>query len=219
MSAYGGCFHRSMEAFRPGDALVVTDVQDDFLPGGRLAVPRGDEIVPLLDRAVRAAEAARIPVVATRDWHPPNHCSFHSRGGPWPEHCVQGTSGAELTAALRLPRSTVVVSKATNPEREAYSAFEGTELAKILTGLGIRRIVIGGLTTEYCVKSTVADARALGLDVLVLGDAIRAIDANPGDGGRAIADMIARGARVVHTGDFASTSAASATSSGATRTG
>ncbi|HSQ61695.1 MAG TPA: isochorismatase family protein, partial [Polyangiaceae bacterium] len=118
-----------------------------------------------------------------------------------------------------LPRSTVVVSKSTNPEREAYSAFEGTELAKILTGLGIRRIVIGGLTTEYCIKSTVADARALGLDVLVLADAIRAIDANPGDGERAIADMIARGARIVHTGDFASTSAASATSSGDTRTG
>lgn len=208
-----------MEAFRPGDALVVTDLQYDFLPGGRLAVARGDEIVPLLERAVRVAEAARIPVVATRDWHPPNHCSFQAQGGPWPEHCVQGTRGAELTDALHLPSSTLVVSKATHQDREAYSAFEGTELANLLSALGVRRILIGGLTTEYCVRSTVEDARKLGLDVVVLADAVRSIDLVPGDGERALADMLARGARAVHAGDLASTSAASATSSGAMRTG
>ncbi len=194
-------------------------MQYDFLPGGHLAVRGADEVVPVLERAVRAAEAARIPIFATRDWHPSNHCSFQAQGGPWPEHCVQGTSGAEVTAALRLPPSTLYVSKATRQDREAYSSFDGTDLAELLSARRIRRIVIGGLTTDYCVRSTVADARGLGIDVLVLVDAVRAIDVSPGDGERALGDMRARGARLVHTTDFASTSAASLTSSGAMRTG
>lgn len=204
-----------MEAFRPGDVLVVTDLQNDFLPGGLLAVPGAGEIVEPLARIVRAAEASRVPIIATRDWHPPDHCSFQAQGGPWPPHCIRGTPGAELSSDLRLPRSAMIVSKATRTDREAYSAFEGTDLADLLGVLGVRRVVIGGLTTDYCVRETVRDARELGFEVLVLFDAVRAIDVNEGDGEHAMIEMIASGARTAHTTELLSSAAARDTRSGA----
>jgi len=180
---------------QPGDVLLVTDIQNDFLPGGSLAVAGGDEVVPVLNRYIGAFVAQGLPVYATRDWHPERHCSFHAQGGPWPVHCVAGTHGAAFAATLALPPDTTVISKATLPDREAYSSFQGTDLDSRLRAAGIHRIFIGGLATDYCVLNTVRDARQLGYDVFVLADAIRAVDVRPGDGQRADEEMASLGAR------------------------
>src|SRR5260370_27326625 len=111
-----------------GDALVVVDVQNDFLPGGALAVPHGDQVIPAVNRYVKAFTQAGLPTFATRDWHPPHHCSFRERGGPWPPHCIAGSVGAEFAPGLRLPASTVIISKGTELDRDAYSAFPSTDL-------------------------------------------------------------------------------------------
>jgi nicotinamidase/pyrazinamidase len=179
----------------PGDALIVVDVQDDFLPGGRLPVPAGDEVVPALNRWLAAFSTAKLPVFATRDWHPPGHCSFRERGGPWPAHCVVGTPGARFAAGLELPAATRVISKGVLPDHDAYSGFDGTDLAARLRGLGARRLFVGGLATDYCVLSTVTDALAAGFDVFWLEDAVRPIEARPGDSRRAEEAMRRLGAR------------------------
>ncbi|MCM8594853.1 nicotinamidase [Accumulibacter sp.] len=180
-----------------GDALLIVDLQNDFLPGGRLAVPGGDQVVPLLGEWARRFAALALPVVATRDWHPPDHCSFAARGGIWPEHCVAGSEGAEFASGLVLPESTTVVAKATGRDEEAYSGFAGTGLANRLREAGVRRLFVGGLATDYCVLNTVVDALDAGFAVVVLAEAIRAVDVEPGDGERALARMSARGARIV----------------------
>jgi nicotinamidase/pyrazinamidase len=138
-----------------------------------------------------------LPIFATRDWHPARHCSFHEQGGPWPAHCVAGTAGAEFPAALDLPSQARVISKATLAEADAYSGFEGTDLAEQLRAAGCRRVLIGGLATDYCVRATALDARAQGFEVLVLTDAVGAVEVHPGDAGRALEDMRARGAHLV----------------------
>jgi nicotinamidase/pyrazinamidase len=179
----------------PHDALIVVDVQNDFLPGGSLAVPRGDEVVEPLNRYAEAFARAGRPVFATRDWHPSNHCSFQAQGGPWPPHCVQDTPGAAFAPGLRLPPGTTVISKATRADKDAYSGFEGTDLDARLKQLGIQRLFIGGLATDYCVLNTVKDARRLGYEVYLLTDAIRAVDVKPGDGQRAEEEMRKLGAK------------------------
>jgi nicotinamidase/pyrazinamidase len=170
-----------MLELRDTDALLVVDVQRDFLPGGALAVPRGDEIVPPLAACIHLFVEHGLPVVASRDWHPSDHCSFRSAGGPWPPHCIAGSRGAELDPALRLPPRARIVDKAQSADRDAYSAFDGTDLDAWLKGMGVRRVFMGGLATEYCVLSTARDARRLGYDVVLLSDAIRPIDAASGD--------------------------------------
>ena len=180
---------------QPGDVLLVTDIQNDFLRGGSLAVAGGDEVVSVLNRYVDEFVAKGLPVYATRDWHPAGHCSFHPQGGPWPVHCVAGTPGAEFAASLRLPPDTTVISKATLLDQEAYSSFQGTDLDRRLRAAGIHRIFIGGLTTDYCVLSTVRDARQLGYEAFVLVDAIRAVNVQPGDGRRAEEEIARVGAR------------------------
>lgn len=182
-----------------GDALLVVDVQKDFLPGGALAVPEGDAVIPPLNDAIRAFSEAGLPIFATRDWHPPDHCSFVRQGGLWPIHCVAGTRGAAFPKSLRFPASPLVVSKATDPAVEAYSGFAGTDLAELLSGRRVRRVFVGGLATDYCVLRTVLDARAAGLDVVVLDDAVRAVDVESGDGDRAVARMRAAGAVFAQT--------------------
>ena len=177
-----------------GDALVIVDVQRDFLPGGALAVPRGDEVVPVLNGYIRLFRDKGLPIIATRDWHPPNHCSFKEQGGPWPPHCVQGTPGAQFAPGLELPRDVIIISKATRPQEEAYSGFEGTDMDEKLKALGVKRLFVGGLATDYCVLGTVKDALKLGYRVYLLLDAIRAVDVNPGDGERAIEEMKSLGA-------------------------
>jgi nicotinamidase/pyrazinamidase len=178
-----------------GDALIVVDVQNDFLPGGALAVPQGDAVVPVLNLYLAAFHAKGLPIYATRDWHPGNHCSFKARGGPWPPHCVAATAGAAFAQDLRLPVETVVISKADTADKEAYSGFEGTDLDARLKRAGVRRVFVGGLATDYCVLNTVKDARRLGYTVCMLTDAIRAVDVQPGDGERALATMQQLGAQ------------------------
>lgn len=180
-----------------GDALVVVDVQRDFLPGGALAVPEGDRVVPALNRYLEQFEREGLLVVLTRDWHPPDHVSFSVRGGPWPPHCVAGTPGAEFAPGLRLPASAQLCSKASQPDAEAYSGFEGTELAASLRSQGIRRLFVGGLATDYCARATVLDALREGFEVLLLVDAIRPVEVQPGDGARALQAMVQAGARPI----------------------
>ena len=183
-----------------GDALLVVDVQNDFLPGGSLPVPDGDAIITPLNRCLAEWCALGLPVLAARDWHPLGHCSFREQGGPWPLHCVAGTTGAEFAKELALPPSTVIVSKATTRNREAYSAFDGTDLDARLRQRAVRRLVIGGFATEYCVLSTVRDARARAYTVVVLEDAIRAIDVQPGEGQNAKDEMRRLGAILIRSG-------------------
>lgn len=177
-----------------GDALVVVDVQNDFLPGGALAVSRGDEVVQVLNAAIERFRLSGLPVLATRDWHPANHCSFKAQGGIWPPHCVADTAGAQFAPGLTLPDEATIISKAVSPERDAYSGFAGTDLDARLRAAGVRRVFVGGLATDYCVLSTVRDARSAGFEVVLLLDAIRAVDVHPGDGERAIEEMKALGA-------------------------
>lgn len=181
----------------PRDALIVVDVQNDFLPGGALPVAHGNEVIAPLNECIRAFQAHGLPVFATRDWHPADHCSFRSRGGPWPSHCIAGTAGAAFAKALALPAETRIISKATSSEAEAYSGFEGTSLSEQLRALDCRRVLIGGLATDYCVKRTALDACAFGLQVVVLSNAVRAVDAQRGDGQQALSEMRARGVRLV----------------------
>ena len=182
---------------RVGDALLVTDVQNDFLPGGSLAVAGGDRVIAPLNGWIARFRAAGLPIVATRDWHPPDHCSFASQGGVWPPHCIAGTPGAAFPAALALPGDALVISKAAGSEADAYSGFAGTRLHLELRAMGVRRLFVGGLTTDYCVLNTVLDARRLGYEVLMLADSTRAVNVQPGDGERALAAMIAAGALIV----------------------
>lgn len=179
---------------RGGDALVVVDVQRDFLPHGSLPVPRGDEVIGPLNAYLAAFDARDLPIFVTRDWHPAEHCSFRSAGGRWPVHCVQGTSGAAWPPALRIPPSAHVVSKGTERSAEALSAFRGTSLAALLADLHVERIFVGGLATEYCVHDTVRDAISHGLRAVVLADAIRGINAQEGDADRAVQDLLMHGA-------------------------
>ena len=179
---------------QPGDALIVVDVQRDFLPGGNLGVPHGDEVVPVLNRYLAAFHARALPVYATRDWHPSNHCSFQARGGPWPPHCIAETPGAAFAAKLQLPPQTVVISKAQGADQDAYSGFEGTDLDAQLKRAGVRRVFVGGLATDYCVLNTVRDARRLGYGVYLLADGVRAVNVKPDDGPRAEDEMRRLGA-------------------------
>lgn len=176
------------------DALIIVDMQNDFMPGGALPVPEGDKIIPSLNKYIALFASKDLKVIATRDWHPPNHISFKSMGGPWPPHCVQGTKGAEFHPDLKLPDNVIIVSKATEPNKEAYSGFEGTNLHEILKDKGIRRLFIGGVATDYCVRATVIDALKLGYTVFLLLDGIKGVDVKPGDSKRAIDEMLNEGA-------------------------
>jgi nicotinamidase/pyrazinamidase len=184
------------------DALIVVDVQNDFSSGGALPVPDGDQVVPVLNDYIRIFKKANSKIFATRDWHPTNHISFETRGGPWPPHCVQNTEGAKFHPDLKLPTDTIIVSKAMNPQKEAYSGFDGTELADTLKKQGISRVFVGGLATDYCVKNTVLDSRKLGFDTVLLLDASRGINAKPDDVANAIHKMVNSGAEQKTLMDF-----------------
>ena len=166
------------------DVLLVVDVQSDFLPGGALAVPNGDEVVPVLAACIEAFVRNDRPIFASRDWHPPDHCSFQASGGPWPPHCIAESPGAAIDPALALPATATIVDKATSADKDAYSAFEDTMLDAQLRELQTKRLFIGGLATEYCVFNTALDGLRLGHEVVLLTDAIRAID--QADGERAL---------------------------------
>ena len=185
-----------------GDVLLITDVQKDFLPGGALPVDSGNEIIPVLNEYIRTFHAAQANVLVSRDWHPTNHISFNTQGGPWPPHCIKETNGAKFSSDLKLPEHTLVISKATDPTHESYSAFDGTILANELKRLGMKRLFIGGLATDYCVVNTVLDARKLGIETVVLMDATLGINVNPGDVDSAIKTMVTNGAQQATVDDF-----------------
>jgi len=186
--------------FDAQDALLVVDVQNDFCPGGRLAVAGGDEIVPVLNRWIEATRKAGAQVVASRCWHPPHHVSFKERGGTWPEHCVQGSAGAEFHPGLELPREALIVSKGVDPDKDNYSAFDDTGLAQRLRTRGVTRVWVGGLAQDVCVRATVLDALAEGLETHLITNATRPVELSTGDGARALQEMRSAGAYVADTG-------------------
>ncbi len=185
-----------------GDALIIVDIQNDFLPGGALGVRNGDEVIPVLNEYARLFARHGLPIYVTRDWHPPDHCSFREQGGPWPVHCVAGTRGAAFADSLQVRADATIISKATSPVKEAYSTFEGTDLAMKLRQQSVGRVFIGGLATDYCVVNSVNDARRLGFATFVLEDAIRAVDVHPGDGEAACETMRQAGARFLQLRDI-----------------
>jgi nicotinamidase/pyrazinamidase len=179
-------------------ALLVVDVQNDFCPGGSLAVEDGDGVVPILNEYIRKFSEQDLPIYATRDWHPEKTNHFAEHGGPWPTHCVMGTRGAMFHPDLKLPETAVVMSKGTQPDEDAYSAFhahdaEGRTLLASLNENGIKCVYVGGLTTEYCVKETVRDALHKEFQVVLLEDAVRGVEGHPGDSSRAIEEMVHSG--------------------------
>jgi len=188
-----------MQAPGPGDAFLVVDVQNDFLPGGALGITGGDAIIVPVNRLLDAWRKRGLPVFLSRDWHPPGHCSFTAQGGPWPVHCVAGTRGAEFARALAIAPDDVVISKATRPDKDAYSALDGTPLADALQKRGIKRLFVAGLATDYCVRATGRDARAAGLEVVILVDAVCAVNVQPGDDERALAELAEEGCALTTT--------------------
>ena len=165
----------------PTDALLIVDVQNDFCPGGALAVPEGDRVVPVLNEWADAAVRAGARVYASRDWHPGDHLSFAPEGGPWPPHCVQDTAGAAFHPDLRLPDAAILVSKGTRFDQDQYSAFDETGFAQELSRKGVRRVVLGGLAEDVCVRASALDAIQHGFETVLIRAATRAIT----DDGRA----------------------------------
>jgi nicotinamidase/pyrazinamidase len=189
------------------DALIIVDVQNDFCPGGALAVTGGDEIVAVVNRLIAVFKRAGLPVIATRDWHPQRTTHFNTYGGTWPPHCVQGTRGAEFHADLALDESAVIVSKGTEANADSYSGFDGANargerLADLLRARGVERLVVAGLATDYCVKQTVLDGLQEGFMVVVLEDAVRGVDMKPGDARQALDAMKRAGAAIRDSKDW-----------------
>lgn len=179
-------------------ALIVVDVQNDFCPEGALPVPRGDEVVPIINELVDLFNV----VIFTQDWHPENHCSFIENGGSWPQHCVQRTRGAELRGNLNFPTDFTVVYKGTDPAKEAYSPFDGTPLQDVLWRLNEKKLYICGLATDYCVKATALDARKAGFETFVIIDACRGVNVKEGDTERAIEEMQGAGIKIITSKDI-----------------
>ncbi len=175
------------------DALLIIDVQNDFCPGGALPVPDGDAVVRLINVLMPNFEH----VFATQDFHPEDHSSFVEQGGPWPPHCVQGTEGAGLHPDLDISGIDRIFQKGTDAATDGYSGFAGTDLANELNRLGVQRVFVAGLATDYCVKATTIEAIDQGYDAVVIIDAIRAVNVKPRDGEDALADMEEAGATLL----------------------
>lgn len=203
----------------PGDALIVVDVQNDFCPGGALAIKDGNQVVPVLNRWIEHFLSLELPVAYTQDWHPGDHMSFSDRGGPWPHHCVIDTEGAAFHPELKVDGT--IFRKGSDKDLEAYSGFDGytsageddaggvrepdtdggapaaVSLSRWLRSRGVKRVFVGGLATDYCVRATVLDALGDGFEAVVIGAGSKAVDVEPGDGSRALEEMRAAGAKIV----------------------
>lgn len=179
-------------------ALLLVDIQNDFCPKGALAVTEGDLIVPIVNRLI-----SRFPlVISTQDWHPANHISFKPQGGPWPPHCVQGATGAELHPDLKTDTIALYFRKASSPDKDDYSEFagkdeQGRSLDEVLKAYGVKKIYVVGLATDYCVLETVLDGLKHGYEVFAVTDAMRAVNVNPDDGEKALYKMVSSGAHLV----------------------
>jgi nicotinamidase/pyrazinamidase len=195
-------------------ALILVDIQNDFCPGGALAVTEGDQIVSVVNRLM-----PRFPlVVSTQDWHPANHVSFKERGGPWPPHCVQGTRGADLHPDLKTDAIAHYFRKASSPDKDDYSEFAGTDdrgrtLDQALRSYGVKRLFVAGLATDYCVLETVLDGLKHGYEVFVIADATRAVNVNPTDGENALQRMTESGAQLVTSNELVTLAGSSASAS------
>jgi nicotinamidase/pyrazinamidase len=179
-------------------SLLIVDVQNDFCPGGALAVAHGDAVVPALNRCAEIFALKECPVFASRDWHPLKTTHFKEHGGPWPAHCVQDTKGAEFHPQLRLPQGTVILSKGTEYDQDSYSAFHGrdaqrTPFLELLKKFNVRELFVGGLATDYCVKNSVLDALKYGFKTYLLTDAIKGVNVHPEDSRKAVAEMESKG--------------------------
>jgi nicotinamidase/pyrazinamidase len=188
--------------FQAGDALLLVDPQNDFCPGGSLAVAEGDQVMPVLSEWAAAAAASGTPIFVSRDWHPERTTHFKAYGGVWPPHCVQGTFGAEFHPALRLPPSVVVVSKGMGEAEDAYSAFQardadGVMLPELLRTGGVQRLYLMGLATDYCVRASALGGLEHGLQVNVVQSGCRAVDLQPGDGHAALVAIETAGGRLL----------------------
>jgi len=180
-------------------ALIIVDVQNDFCPGGHLTVVDGDAVVPVLNRYIKSFVSKGWPVLASRDWHPKKTKHFKTFGGPWPEHCLQETFGAMFHPDLELTNSTTILSKGMDFEGESYSAFlavdtSGRDLETVLKEIDVSELLIGGLATDYCVKTSVLDALEKGFKVYLLEDAVRGVNLKPEDSQHAMDEMICKGA-------------------------
>jgi nicotinamidase/pyrazinamidase len=188
-------------SFHVGDGLLLVDPQNDFCPGGSLPVADGDAVMPVLNAWASAAERAGVPIFISRDWHPARTTHFTEFGGVWPPHCVMGTRGADFHPDLNLPNDAVIVSKGMGETEDAYSAFQARDasdrpLAALLEERQVKHLFVGGLATDYCVKSSALDGLAHGLGVTLIADGMRAVNLQPTDGEQALAEMQARGAQV-----------------------
>jgi nicotinamidase/pyrazinamidase len=182
-------------------ALLVVDVQRDFCPGGALAVPNGNLVVPVLNRYLQLFARRGCPIFASRDWHPRDSTHFREFGGGWPAHCVQESEGAKFHPELLLPEETIVVSKGITRWDQGYSALQGlttdgTTCCELLRQQEVKRLFVGGLATDYCVKASVLDALKKGFRATILSDAIHGVDLKLGDAERAIAEMVEAGAEL-----------------------
>ncbi len=181
----------------PTDALLVIDLQNDFCPGGSVAIGGGAIVAAQMAKAAAYFAGAGAQIYATQDWHPEEHASFRTQGGPWPPHCIENTTGAEFHPALQLPDTAIIVKKGSTPNKDAYSGFIDCNLEEQLVAAGIQRVVIGGLATDYVVLNTVIDTLDIGLETYVLADAIDAMDIEPNDGLRALHLMQTTGAHII----------------------
>ncbi|GIU71093.1 MAG: bifunctional pyrazinamidase/nicotinamidase [Candidatus Nitrosocaldaceae archaeon] len=178
-------------------ALIVVDMQNDFLPGGSLPVKDGDKIIPVINNCIRKFKEQGLNIFATRDWHPEDHISFKERGGPWPKHCVQNTKGAEFHKDLELDDA-IIISKAMDRDKEAYSGFEGTDLKDRLKQMDIKKVFVTGVATDYCVKNTALDAIKHGFEVYLIRDGVKGIH----DEEKAIEEMRSKGVKVIESKDI-----------------
>jgi nicotinamidase/pyrazinamidase len=181
-------------------ALLVVDVQNDFCPGGALGIPGGDRIIPRINRYIKIFSGKKLPVLATRDWHPAQTRHFKDFGGVWPVHCIYNTSGAQFHPKLKLPKDAFLLYKGMDPQKDSYSAFHaeddrGTSLMHLLRLLGVSEVYIAGLATDYCVRFSARDAVKHGLTVKILMDAIAGVDLKPGDSDKAVREMVKLGAK------------------------
>ena len=195
-------------------ALILVDIQNDFCPGGALAVNEGDQIVPAVNRLIPGFPL----VISTQDWHPENHISFKEQGGPWPPHCVQGTLGAELHSDLKTDTIAHYFRKASSPDKDDYSEFAGKDdrgrsLDEVLKSYGVKKLYAVGLATDYCVLETVIDGLRLGYEVYAVTDAMRAVNVNPADGEKALQKMADSGAHLVTSDEVLNLAGSSANAS------
>jgi nicotinamidase/pyrazinamidase len=186
-----------MNTFQKNDGLLIIDVQNDFCPGGALAIEEGNRIIPVLNHWIEKARRANIPVYASRDWHPSGHISFKEQGGPWPPHCIQDSEGAEFHSALQLPENVVKVTKGVRFDHDQNSVFDETGVTERLKRDGVKRLFVGGLALDVCVLASVLDACKAGFEVQVIADATRAV--NDDDGRQALSKMKESGAGMVTT--------------------